>query len=104
MVYERCKRIKPSLRHVGIANMFVMIIAALFYICLPWYIQSAIWLVNLFIPDPIPFLDEVIMLVPIAYKIKKIIDISEFLRKYGIILAVLLGIGIVTLIVCLIVL
>lgn len=81
-----------------------MIIAALIYICLPWYFQSAVWLVNLFIPDPIPFLDEVIMFVPIAYKIKKIIDISEFLRKYGIVLAVLLGIGIAALIICMIVL
>ncbi len=35
--------------------MFAMVIAALVYICLPWYIQSAVWLVNLFIPDPVPF-------------------------------------------------
>nr|WP_296441491.1 hypothetical protein [uncultured Acetatifactor sp.] len=46
-------------------------------------------------------MDEIIMFVPIAYKIKRIIDISEFLRKYGIVLAVLLGIGIIVLIVCL---
>lgn len=84
--------------------MLMMIIAAFIYICLPWYFQSAVWLVNLFIPDPIPFLDEVIMFVPIAYKIKKIIDISEFLRKYGIVLAVLLGIGIAALIICMVVL
>lgn len=78
-----------------------MVIAALVYICLPWYIQSAVWLVNLFIPDPVPFLDEIIMFVPIAYKIKRIFDISEFLGKYGIVLAVLLGIGIIALTVCL---
>lgn len=81
--------------------MFGMVIAALVYICLPWYIQSAVWLVNLFIPDPVPFLDEIIMFVPIAYKIKRIFDISEFLGKYGIVLAVLLGIGIIALTVCL---
>ena len=81
--------------------MFAMVIAALVYICLPWYIQSAVWLVNLFIPDPVPFLDGIIMFVPIAYKIKRIIDISEFLGKYGIVLAVLLGIGIIALTVCL---
>lgn len=79
----------------------MMVIVALVYICLPWYLQTGVWLVNLFIPDPIPFLDEVIMFVPIAYKIKRIIDISEFLRKYGIVLAVSLGIGIIALIVCL---
>lgn len=84
--------------------MIVMIIAALIYICLPWYVQSAIWLVNLFTPDPIPFFDEIFMLVPIAYKIRRIINISEFLRKYGIILAILLGIGVIALIVYMIVL
>lgn len=82
----------------------MMVIAALLYICLPWYVQSVIWLVNIFIPDSVPFFDELIMFVPIAYKIKKIIDIAEFLRKYGIILAVLLGIGVIALIVCMIVL
>ena len=81
--------------------MFAMVIAALVYICLPWYIQSAVWLGKLFIPDPVPFLDEIIMFVPIAYKIKRIFDISEFLGKYGIVLAVLLGIGIIALTVCL---
>ena len=81
--------------------MFAMVIAALVYICLTWYFQSAVWLVNLFIPDPVPFLDEIIMFVPIAYKIKRIFDISEFLGKYGIVLAVLLGIGIIALTVCL---
>lgn len=77
----------------------VMIIAALVYFFLPWYVQSAVWLVNLFIPDPVPFFDEFIMFIAIVCKIKKVIEISEFLRKYGVILAVLLGIGIVALIV-----
>ena len=40
----------------------------------------------------------------VAYKIKKIIDISEFLRKYDIAMAVLLGIGIIALIVYMIML
>lgn len=84
--------------------MVLMVIAALFYLYLPWFVQAAVWLVNLFIPDPIPFLDELIMFLPIAYKIKKIISISEFLRKYGIALAVLLGIGIIAFIVCFVVL
>lgn len=77
--------------------MIIMIIAALFYICLPWYIQSAVWLVNLFIPDPIPFFDELLMFVPIAYKIKRIIDVSEFLRKYGVVLGVLIVLGVIAL-------
>ncbi|MCM1305635.1 MAG: hypothetical protein NC306_16270 [Butyrivibrio sp.] len=79
-----------------------MIITALIYICLPWYVQSAIWLVNLFVPDPIPFFDELAMFIPIACKIRTILNVSEFLRKYGIVLAILLGIGITALIVFLI--
>lgn len=82
--------------------MFIMIFAALVYICLPWYFQTAVWVVNLFMPDPIPFLDEIIMFVPIAYKVKRIFDLSEFLRKYGKFLAIVLGIGLVVLILWLI--
>ena len=104
MVYERCKRIKRSLWYVGAVDMIVMIIASLFYLCLPWYVQSAVWLVNLFIPDPIPFFDELLMFVPIAYKIRSIINVSEFLRKFSIVLAILIGIGVIALIVCTIVL
>lgn len=81
----------------------MMVIAALIYLYLPWYVQSAVWLVNVFIPDSIPFLDELIMFIPIAYKIKSIFSLSEFLRKYGIVLAVLLGIGVIVLIVYMIV-
>lgn len=77
----------------------MMVIAALFYVLLPWYVQMAIWIVNLFIPDPVPFFDEFVMFLPMAYKIKNIIVISEFLRKYGIALAVLMGTGVVALIV-----
>lgn len=83
--------------------MTLMIVAAFVYIGLPWYIQSAVWLVNLFIPDPIPFLDELIMFVPIAYKVKRIFDVSEFLRKYGKVLAAFLGIGIIALIIFMII-
>lgn len=81
----------------------MMVIAALIYLYLPWYVQSAVWLINVFIPDSIPFLDELIMFIPIAYKIKSIFSLSEFLRKYGIVLAVLLGIGVIALIACMIV-
>ena len=82
--------------------MLVLIISALIYICLPWYIQLAAWIVNLFIPDPVPILDELLMLVPIFTKIKRIAVLSEFLRKYGKILAIVLGVGLVVLILCLI--
>lgn len=73
--------------------MVVLIIAAFIYICLPWYLQLAAWIINLFIPDPIPVLDELLMLVPALIKIKRIFVLSEFLRKYGKILLLVLGGG-----------
>lgn len=93
-----------GLWETGAAGMFLIAIAALVYICLPWYAQSVIWLVNVFIPDSVPFLGELLMFVPVAYKIRRIIRISEFLQKYGKVLAVLVGIGLIALIVCMIVL
>ncbi len=83
--------------------MIVLIIVALIYICLPWYVQMAIWIINVFMPDTIPVLDELAMFVPMAVKIKRTIQLSEFLRKYGILLAVLLGIGLIVLMVCLLI-
>lgn len=75
--------------------MVVLIIVAFIYICLPWYIQLAAWVINLFIPDPVPVLDELFMFVPVLLKIKRIIVLSEFLRKYGKILLILVGAGLI---------
>lgn len=83
--------------------MIVFIMVALIYICLPWYVQMAIWIINVFMPDMIPVLDELAMFVPMAVKIKRTIHLAEFLRKYGILLAVLLGIGLIVLMICLLV-
>lgn len=75
--------------------MLVLIVSALIYICLPWYIQLAAWVINLFIPDPVPVLDELLMLVPALLKIKRIIVLSEFFRKYGKILLIIFGVGLI---------
>lgn len=75
--------------------MVVLIIVAFIYICSPWYIQLAAWVINLFIPDPVPVLDELLMLVPALLKIKRIIVLSEFLRKYGKILLIVFAAGLI---------
>lgn len=75
--------------------MFVLAIVAFIYICLPWYVQLAVWIINLFIPDPVPILDELLMLVPVLLKIKRIILLSEFLRKFSMILLIVLGLELV---------
>lgn len=69
-----------------------LVFIAIVYFCLPWYIELACFIINLFIPDTTPFIDEFLMFVPIISKIKKIILLSEILRKYGkIILALILA-------------
>lgn len=74
-------------------SVIALIIVAVIYCSLPWYIELACWFVNLFFPDPIPYIDELLMFVPVVGKIKNIILVSEFLKKYGkIIIAVTIGI------------
>lgn len=71
-------------------DMIILVIMALIYCCLPWYIEVVIWLVNLYIPDAFPIIDEVLMFVPMVSKIKKAIDLYDFFEEYGkIILAIL---------------
>lgn len=77
--------------------IFILIFVAIIYCCLPWYIELACFIINLFIPDTIPIIDELLMFVPIVRKVKNIITLSEILRKYGkiiltVILALLVGI------------
>ena len=64
-------------------EMVALIIIAIIYCCLPWYLEVACFIVNLFFPDPIPLLDELLMFVPIVRKLKRIIAISEIIQKYG---------------------
>lgn len=60
----------------------ILLIVALIYCGLPWYYELAIWIVNLIIPDSIPYIDEILMFVPIVSKIKKIILLADFFEKY----------------------
>lgn len=77
-------------------SVILLIIIAIVYCSLPWYVELACWFVNLFFPDPIPLIDELLMFVPVVGKIKNIILVSEFLRKYG---KIVIGIALITLII-----
>lgn len=63
-------------------SILFLIIIAFLYCCLPWYIGLACFIVNLFFPDPIPFLDELLMFVPVIRKIIRIATLSEFLEEH----------------------
>ena len=66
--------------------MVAMIIFLLIYVCCPWYIQLLLMILNIFIPDPIPILDEVIMVVSTYIKISKSIKALLFFEKHPILL------------------
>jgi len=38
---------------------------------LPAWLEVVLFLINLFVPDPIPYLDEILMILPIIAKIKR---------------------------------
>ena len=64
--------------------MLAMIIFLLIYVCCPWYIQFLLMILNIFIPDPIPLLDEVIMVVSTYSKISKSIKALLFFERHPI--------------------
>ena len=66
--------------------MVAMIIFLLIYVCCPWYIQFSLMILNIFIPDPIPLLDEVIMVVSTYSKISKSIKALLFFKKHPILI------------------
>lgn len=70
--------------------MVILVIMALIYCFLPWYIEAVIWLINLYLPDTFPIIDEVLMFVPMISKFKNAVDLYNFMEKYGkIVLAIL---------------
>lgn len=58
-----------------------IIIAYIFVLCVysvcPFLLQAAGFIVNVFAPDPIPFLDEFIMIACMFSKLEKIMDFFE---------------------------
>ncbi len=72
---------------------FLLIIGAIIYSCLPWYISLILWFINLFIPDPIPVVDEVVMLAVTIRKFIKFVELYDFLERYWkVVLLIIVGI------------
>lgn len=59
--------------------IFICIIAGLVYLSCPLLIQLILMAINFYIPDPIPFLDEAIMVGGILSKMAWIGRISDFI-------------------------
>ena len=71
---------------------------ALIYCFLPWYIEAVIWLINLYLPDAFPIIDEVLMFVPMISKFKNAIDLYNFFEEYGKVILIIIAIVVVVLV------
>ena len=57
------------------------IILLCIYVCLPLPLQVVAFIVNAIFPDPIPVVDEAIMIMSMFDKIKKACKIMDFVEK-----------------------
>ena len=75
---------------MGEANMIlILVILACIYVCLPWYVTMVISLVNTFIPDPVPLVDELFMYLVTIIRIKRAMEDFSYYSKKKKILIVL---------------
>jgi len=51
--------------------IILIVIVIIVYLVLPAWLEFILFLINLFTPDPIPYLDEILMVLPIILKIKQ---------------------------------
>ncbi len=79
-----------------IIGLIILIFFALVYVALPLWAKVIVFIINSFCPDPIPVVDEVLMLASMMndiLKIYKVMLIAEWMREHKIQL-IRIGIGI----------
>lgn len=62
--------------------ILIIIIAMLIYLALPWYLQLVAIAINTLLPDPIPFLDEIIMYSALLMKIYRAVTMVEWISEH----------------------
>lgn len=63
----------------------ILIIFAIVYVALPLWAKLIVFVINSFFPDPIPVIDEVLMIVAVIndmIKIYKAMRIAEWIRSH----------------------
>ncbi len=80
--------------------VIILILVILIYSALPLPLQLILFAVNFFFPDPIPLLDEAIMIVSMANKAKLFSKIYGLLQKHRILGIILIGAIVAAAIVC----
>ena len=74
--------------------IILYIVGILVYLCLPLYLQIIFIIVNTFVNDPIPFLDEIIMYASFIKKLCNLGRIIEFIEDNKV-LSIIIGVVIV---------
>ena len=76
----------------------VAIVGGSIYFVLPLAVQLILFAINAIVPDPIPYLDEIIMVGCILSKLKKLDDIEDFISEHKV-LSCIIAVGMVILLV-----
>ena len=62
--------------------IIIYVVAFLIFLCAPWPLQIIFLLANIFIPDPIPIVDEALMTASILKKIAGAGRIMDFAERH----------------------
>ena len=84
-----------------VIGIIILIFLAFVYVGLPLWAKLIVYIINSFVPDPIPVVDEVLMLASILadiLRIYKAMAIVEWMRAHKVLL-LRIGIGIILFIV-----
>ena len=50
----------------------ILIVVVIVYLVLPAWLEFILILINIFVPDPVPYLDEILMILPVIVKVQRI--------------------------------
>lgn len=65
--------------------ILMYVIAYAIYCALPFWAEIILIIINMSIPDPIPFLDEILMILPAIKKIHTILVVKDTIERYPIV-------------------
>lgn len=68
-------------------GIIIGILFLLFYIAATIRIKILLFIINLFLPDPIPYIDEFIMFGDIVVNLLKVVRIIEFINEHKVLSA-----------------
>ena len=82
--------------------IIIFVAAYVIYCALPFWAEVILIIINMSIPDPIPFLDEILMVLPAIKKIHMILVIEDIVERHPIIkyLAIAAVIAVAGFIIC----